>query len=486
MIMGIFAAVLSAAAVFFYLKYSSHQEYPVEKSIAVLPFVNNSNDPQQDYFADGMMDEILNHLYKVGGLRVISRTSSLTYKNSHKTSTEIANELGVANLLEGSVQKDGDHIRIIAQLINGKTDDHLWAETYVREFKDIFTIQSDIAQQITAALKIKIDPMVKQRIESKPTSNTEAYSLYLRASSMGLTMETSVALLEAAITLDSNFANAYAALAIHWLFRGGFRGDLTPQEVLRNALPMAQKALELNPDLAEAHQVLASINLWYKWDFESAGNEFNIIRRLNPSNPQTTLALTDYLLASGKFREALEISSTAYEKDSTSNLNRVTSAVANYFYGNVPVALQIISKSFTLSPDFYTATNFIRLHVYAGEYKKALLGFDKKRDLYGLNLPSLDLAYAAAAYYHTGHVDSTQQIIQLLKQRNDQSSIGSPSFCLAIIYSSMGENEQGIQWLQNAYKSHEVEMYWLNVEPPFKSLHSDPRFKELLGLIGFK
>jgi len=259
--------ILITSGIFLYLGDFRHQHVSVEKSIAVLPFVNMSSDANQEFFADGMMDEILNHLYKIGGLKVTSRTSSVTYKGSKKTSTEIANELGVANLLECSVQKDGDRIRIIAQLINGRTDDHLWAETYDRDFKDIFSIQSEIAQQIASALKIKIDPTVKERIETKPTNNTDAYSLYLRAKNAE--SEKSKLYYEAAIELDSTFAAAYIGLAYYWIFGGLYSGSLTPQEVLTNAEPLLKKAIGLNPNLAQIYGAQACIDLWYKWDFES-------------------------------------------------------------------------------------------------------------------------------------------------------------------------------------------------------------------------
>ena len=174
--------VLAGLSVFFFfLRPGNEQGRKVENSIAVMPFVNNSSDINQQYFADGMMDEILNHLYKIGGLNVISRTSSIAYKDSKKTAKEIANELGVGNLLEGSVSKDGDSIRIIVQLINGKTDELLWAETYIRKIKDVFAIQSDIAQRIAAALKVKIDAGTRERIEFVPTQNTSAYTTYLKS-----------------------------------------------------------------------------------------------------------------------------------------------------------------------------------------------------------------------------------------------------------------------------------------------------------------
>ena len=257
-----------------------------EKSIAVLPFRNISSDPQQEYFAEGMMDEVLNHLYKIGGLIVISRTSSMVYKDSKKTSKEIANELGVRNLLEVSVQKDGDRIRIIVQLINGQTAQHVWAETYDREFKDVFTIQSDIAQQIAAALKVKIDAATKSKIEYVPTENTSAYNLYLQSKekpSGGDYGKSWKELLEKVIQQDSSFAPAYADLGFYWLLRGGYFGDLNAKQVLDSALPLLRKSIQLDSNLASAHKYMANVHLWYVWDFNAAEKEWEKFFELNHS-----------------------------------------------------------------------------------------------------------------------------------------------------------------------------------------------------------
>ncbi len=485
-IVGASLLFLVIGGILVYQKYFNHPNRAVEKSVAVLPFVNISADPQQEYFADGMMDEILNHLYKMGGLKVTSRTSSLTYKGSKKTSTEIANELGVANLLEGSVQRDGDQIRVVAQLINGKTDDYLWAETYVREFRDIFSIQSDIAQQIAFALKVKIDSAVKDRIESRPTENTEAYNLYLRALEVDFPDNQFKHLLETAIELDSTFANAYVLLAIYWISRGGFRGDLSSREVLKNAEPLLQKAIQLNPELGMAHKALAVMSLYYKWDFVSVAREYKIIRRLSPSDPDIVSRIVSYLLAIGKFGEALEVTSNAFERDSSLSEIRIALSLANYFNGNSKNALQLISKGYLIKTDIIYWTEFIRINVYAGEYNNAVVAFEQNKEMYGPNFYSRVIGYTAIAYYKTGHKDSTENFLNIIRSRSEKSPIGSPSFYTAAIYTAMGENDKAIQWLQKAYKDHEVEMYWLKVEPPFNPLHNDPRFKEILAKIGFK
>jgi adenylate cyclase len=483
LIAGVSLAILLFAGILLYMNFFRHQNYAEGNSIAVLPFNNLSSDPNEAFFADGMMDEILNELYKIGGLKVTSRTSSLRYKDSNKSLPEIARELGVANLLECSLQKDGDHIRIIAQLINGKSDDHLWAETYDRDVKDIFVIQSDIAQLIASSLKIKIDPGVKERIEAKPTENQEAYSLYLRGRTLPYRDERKL-LLETAIKLDSTFANAYVDLAFYWIYGGGHSGNKTSQDVLKHAEPLLEKANQLNPNLAGAHIGFAIMDMYYSWDFKNVANEYNIVRRLNPSNPEIIGRFSDYLLAMGKFQEALDVVRNAFEQDSLNY--RVEFALANYFNGNIATALQLIKTAFEFEKsEEHNWSNYIRINVYAGEYKNAILAFEADKLLFEPNIPSLEIGHAAIAYYKTGHNDSTEKYLNIIKARSEISQVGSPSFLIAAIYTARGENDLAIQWLQKAFKDHEVEMYWLKVDPLFTSLRNDPRFKEILTKIGF-
>ena len=483
---GMMTAFIAFFALFVYPKYSNRQNDVVDKSIMVIPFINMSNDPQQEYFAEGMMDEVLNHLYKIGGLNVISRTTSLAYKDTKKTTKEIANELGVGSLLEGSVQKDGDHIRIIAQLINGKTDQHLWAETYDRDFKDVFSIQSDIAQQIASALKIQIDPSVKERLESKLTDNTEAYNLFLRAENLATSLDDSKLFYETAIKLDPTFAEAYAGLAGYWINRGLGSGDLTVQEVLKNADPLLQKAFLLNPNSAVAYTVKAWEDLWFKWNFESVGKAYQKVMELNPSNPEILTRLNWYLLSTGKFQDALKTSSQAFENDSSSINNRVDLALARFFNNNPNGSLQLFEKTNIDDADWYIYHNYLRICVYTGEYRKAISIFESIKSALGIDIDNFILGHAAVAYYKTGLKDSTERILNVIKLRSEKSPVGSPCYYIAIIYASMGENDKAIQWLQKAYEDHEVEMYFLNVEPLLKSLRNDMRFKEILTKIGFK
>jgi TolB-like protein len=291
----------------------------IDKSIAVLPFLNLTNDPEQEYFSDGMMDEILNHLYKIGGLRIPSRTSSMRYKGvTDKTIGEMGQELGVAHALEGSVRKYGDTVRIIASLVNVATDDQIWSLSFKEEYRDIFAIQSTIAQKIAEELKAHISVEVKQRIEAIPTENTEAYNLYLQARyylTETMELEKAKVLLDEAIHLDDKFAEAHALLGYYWLFRGSWLGDLQPEQLIHEALPLLNKARELNEDYPITYAFLSQVHLWYRWDFEDAGKAWDMFFQLSPSKQAMNSSYCDFLNASGRSEEAAAIVDKAVSSD---------------------------------------------------------------------------------------------------------------------------------------------------------------------------
>ncbi len=463
---------------------------PVEKSIAVLPFINLSKDSQQEYFAEGMMDEIQNQLYKIGGLNVISRTSSMAYKDSKKTSKEIANELDVGNLLEGSVQKEGDHIRIIVQLINGKTDQHLWAETYDREFKDVFIIQSDIAQQIAAALKVKIDPETKSRIEYIPTENANAYNFYLLSKERALNNKFDKVwkeLLEKVIQLDSSFAPAYADKALYWLTRGIFFGDLNAKQVLDSALPLLKKSIQLDSNLSSAHSYMAEVNLWFEWDFKAAKKEWGKFFQLNPSGFLWVENYVDFLNADGRSFEALDFAFKNRNRDKK-DITNWTSLALSYIYVNQPEkGLVILDSAWLLlkHPDVLWTKAY--LFIYLGKYRQVIDNLNKYFEIIpnDRKIPRYQ-AWLAISYFHTGRINEAEKIIDSLQFLSNKSPVGSPAFHLAMIYTTIGRTKQAIQWLEKAYTDHEVEIFWLKVEPLLNSLYNDPAFKDLLSKVGFK
>ena len=461
----------------------------LEKSIAVLPFTNLSNDPEQEYFSDGMMDEIQNHLFQIGDLQVTSRTSVMQYKGTTKSIPQIAKELGVRTILEGSVRKYGNRIRITAQLIDGKTDKHLWSEIYERELKDVFVVQSDVAHAIASTLNAEITPEVKLRIESIPTNSLDAYDLYLRAFAIyndhtNEGLDIAMNLLEEAIKIDPEFSEAYVMLA--WLKILGVlwqaRGDmLNTKEAAKIAKGYLDKALELNPYNYLANWAMYSYYLWFQWDFRKAEYYMEKCDEIRPYN-----AGFELLASTGRFEESLE--RVDYQTQLSPFWGYIKGVkIFNLFLLNrITNAFQMIDhvlESGLKDPYvyFYTA----KVYLYSDRFEEAINVCERSLlEFPDLRTPVI-ISIEAMAYYHLGMIDKMQSLLTELKERSDAGPGGSPSFFSAMVYAQMGEIDTAFKWLEKAYEDHEVEMYWLKVEPPFEPLHSDPRWQVMLDKVGF-
>jgi TolB-like protein/class 3 adenylate cyclase/tetratricopeptide (TPR) repeat protein len=461
----------------------------LDRSIAVLPFLNMSNDPDQEYFSDGMMEEILNYLFQIGDLQVTSRTSVMQYKGTTKTIPQIANELGVSTILEGSVRKSGNKVRITVQLINGKTDKHLWAKTYDREINDVFAVQSEVAENVASTLQAEIRPEVRLRIESQPTSSTEAYDLYLQARNLSWSDEDqnqmAIELLEKVIKLDPGFSSAYAAIGQR-LSAGAtmmkLDGGTDPGRAWIISKPYLENALSLDPENGLAHGQMGNALLYFEWDFQGAHDEYEQAKKIFPN-----FTPVDYLMAMGRFDDALAGAEYAFEINPGNEFNKGAIMEANYFAGNQQEAVRIIEEIiedslFTVGP--YTLSSAIRISSYLGMHSQVLDIVAILRALQP-NLIPRDLGFTAIAEYHLGHEQRTFSNLEELKNKSSVNAGGSPSFYLAMIYAQMGEIEAAFEWLNKAYEDREVEMYWLKVEPPFEPLHDDPRWQEILDKVGF-
>jgi len=278
------------------------------KTIAVIPFVDMSQEGDQEWFSDGMMEEILNHLVQIEDLKVTSRTSAMRFKGSEKSLQEIGKELSVAHILEGSVRKQGNTVRINVKLIDVESDQRIWSNTYDRNLDDVFAIQSEVAQRVASELQAQVHPEVRIRIESQPTASTEAYNLYLQARFYLINfiqLEEARSLLERAIELDSEFALAHSGLGSYWMLRGIFLGDLDPLTTREKAIPPLQKAVQIDDQLGEAHGILSFVYLYFGWDFESAERERVIVAGLNPNQERPNLYV---IMATGRQAKALELS----------------------------------------------------------------------------------------------------------------------------------------------------------------------------------
>jgi TolB-like protein/lipoprotein NlpI len=457
-----------------------------KRSIAVIPFVDLSPRGDQEWFSDGMMDEILNHLVQIQDLMVTSRTSAMRYKASEKSLQEIGQELGVSYILEGSVRKQENRVRITVQLIDVETDRHLWSDTYDRTLNDVFGIQSEVVQQVASSLQVQVHPEVKLRIEAPPTSNSNAYDLYLEGLYLYNKLnyedwDNAEELLEKVIEIDPGFAEAYALIGqIKSSFTWADDGNRvsSPEEAVRIAMPYFKKALEYDPDNLLAHEFLGFLYLWYQWDFDKAEKEYQLVKRLNPQ-----YNWTDFLITSGQFEKAVEETEREIQLDPFNDNVWGGRILSLYFSGDRKKTLATMEMILRNNID-HNPVERGRVYLYLEMYEEVISLFEYVRNNYDFgNVPRVT-GTLAIAYYHLGEIEKSEYLLNEIKKLSRNSSGGSPSFYIAMIHAQMEEPNLAFDWLQKAYQDHEVEMYWLKVEPPFEPLHEDPRWQEMLDKVG--
>ena len=369
----IYIVVVAAAfsiSLFFLGRYSAENKTTSRagisnKSIAVLPFENLSRDPENAYFADGIQDEVLSMVAKIGDLKVISRTSTAKYKSKPESLRQVGLELGVANLLEGSVQKAGDRVRVIVQLIDAGSDNHVWSETYDRELKDVFGVQSEIAQSIATAMKAKLSPSETHSLGESPTRDPEAYQAYLKAGYFqreatsrngdpAILLPQALDLYSAAVTRDPTFALAWARMSyIHsWMYWFGV--DDSPDQV-RLAEEAAQRAISLDPQLGEAHLAAGYVAYWGRRDYATGMKEFEVARKLLPNNPDVSIAIGSVSRRRGDWATAIEEFKRAADLDPR---DAQLSSERGYLLGvcrHYGEALQAMEHALTIQPDHWDA-----------------------------------------------------------------------------------------------------------------------------------
>jgi len=455
------------------------------KRIAVLPFSNISPDPRDEYFADGMTEELIATMSKIGGLKVIARTSVMGYKGSQRKANEIAQDLGAGSILEGSVRKAGDKLRITVQLIDAKTSEHIWAESYDRRMKDVFAIQTDISKTVADALKVQLLSEEQSQIEKRQTINPEAYTLYLKGraqwnarSEEGINR--AVKFFEEAIARDPNYALAYVGLADCYSILGVYCYR-RPNAVFPQAKELALKALSLNDDLAEAHAALSETMTHYYYDWGRADIELRKALELNPNYSQAHAWFGSCLLASqGRVEEALVENRKAAELDPLSTVIATEVGRTLYFARRYDEAIEQYKKSIEIDPSFAIAHKGLA-DVYSQKFMftEALAEIDKAVKLAKGSIFILD--DAGYVYAVCGRRDDA---IKVLNQLDDMSSeMYVPEYGRAVIYLGLGDKDKAMEWLWKAYKERSF-LTWLKVEPIFDPLREDSRFLDLLAKLG--
>jgi len=482
---GVLSFFLLAVAV---LGYFLLQSKNVEKSIAVLPFENMSNEPNQDDYA---MNEIMNNLFKIGGLQIPSSTSSMRFKNLKLSVKEIARKLNVTYVLEGSVSKSDNNIRIFANLVRGKNERLVWSRDYNKVWTatNLQEIYSDIAQNVAEKMGVEIAPDVRKRIKKISTENTEAYTLFLQANNNmkeGLISDKERVMLERAISLDPHFADAYALLATWWINRAEGDEGIKRQKVLEEVEPRLAKALSLDKNSYLAHSSLVTLRLWYYWDFQSAEKETQIINALTPSTSSFYNSHIDYLLASGKYHEALSIAQKIFNIDRAFNLNWVQLATALYFNDKQDSAITTIETALRLFPSDFLVVGFaMRIDLFCSRYSDIISLYEKNSKVFPYNSTGLQCALGIA-YFKTGNVTKADSILNEILIKCNISASGSPAYFGAALYTAMEKKDKAFSLLEKAYNDRNLEMYWLKVDPLFRILHDDSRFDTILNKIGFK
>jgi TolB-like protein/tetratricopeptide (TPR) repeat protein len=451
------------------------------KSIAVLPFENLSRDPDNAYFCEGVQDEILTRLAKVADLKVISRTSTQRFKSAPSDLRNIAKQLGVMHILEGSVQKSNDQVRVNVQLINALTDAHLWADTYDRKLTDIFAVESEIAKTIAETLQAKLTGSEQRAIAARPTENTEAHQLYLKGrffwnKRTGSDLKKSIDYFNQAIAADPKYALAYAGVADAYVLLPGYTAG-TPRDCYPKAKAAAKKALELDDTLAEAHTSLA-IAIWlYDFDFSQASREF---QRAIEVNPNYAIAHQQYgnimLIALGRFDDAIVEGKRAVELDPLSLVIN-TDLGANYYCSRrYDEAIAQLRKTLEMDPGFYIAHLVLgqalemkgALDAAIGEYQKAR----------ALNDDPSVLGLLAHAYGFSGNRMEAQKILDQLKELSKERYVAAYSF--AIVYLGLGDKEEALRWLEQSYQDRAgADLGYIRVDPFLDPLRGEPRFEAL-------
>ena len=475
-----------------HLKKPESETFPTAKwknSIAVLPFVDISPQKDQEYFCDGMTEELINRLSNIKELRVPARTSAFFFKGKEQDIREIGRKLDVQTVLEGSVRRAGNELRITAQLINIADGYHLWSETYDRELRDIFVIQDEIALAVADKLKLTLVGEEKAKLVKRPTENLEAYNLYL----LGLhyfylqkeaDLKRAIKYYEEAINKEPSFALAYSAMA------DGYcslltNNSLAPADGYPKAKAAAMKALNLDDSLGEAHASLANIMLNFDWNFSGAEEEFLRGLKLNPRSADIHVFYSDYLTLTGRHNEAIAGYKRAINLDPVSTYANRHLGWGHYFAGRYDESIAQLKAALELDPNHYW-TLMVLTWPYAmkGMKREIAVLVDKIKALYSLEEDPLLLSQVAWCYALSGEKEKARILLEQLLDLSARKYVDSG--LVAQVYTGLGEKDRAFDWLTRGYKERVNIMLYLKVDPAFILLRSDPRYRELLKKIGLE
>lgn len=464
------------AVMFFGMKYWLTPTEPRFDSIAVLPLQNLSGDAEQEYFADGMTEALIANLAKIKSLRVISRTSIMTYKNARKPLPEIAKELNVDAVVEGSVALADGRVRVTAQLLDAVGDRHLWAENYDRNLRDVLVLQSEVTNAIVEELRVQLAPEEQQRITNVRPVDPEVYQHYLKGREYFANnrLNKGIESFQQAISLEPSFAPAYASLAMSYLWArlAGPQGGAPPREVFPRAKAAASKALALDGNLGEAYAALAMVKFFYDWDWDSPEQEFKRALDLDPQNTIILLGYYGYLSVVGRFDEGINVLHRAIAIDPLSPYGSIIGRA----YG---LARRYDESIATIKPllEIYPNDDALLYQMgwnclFTKRYQEALAFADKGPTFH----------HRIYIYARIGNRNKALQVLDELHEFSKHKY--HDPFWTAVAYIGLGDYDEAFKWLQKAYEERSNDILFLKVEPALDPIRSDPRFAELCRKVG--
>ena len=445
-------------------------------SIAVLPFENLGGDREQDYFVDGMTDAVIANLAQVRALRVVSRTSVVQYEKTDKLLPRIAEDLGVEAVVEGTVMRSGDRVRVTAQLIHAATDRHLWARTYERELRDVLALQAELAAAIAQAVEVKVQPEEQRRLSRPVAVDPEAYDAYLKGrffwNKRGVQgLSKAIGYFEQAIARDPTYAPAYSGLSDAHRMRGL---QVRPHECMPKAEAAARKALALDDSLAEAHASLAGVLYRYRWDWEGAEREFQRSLELDPSSAEGHRAYAIYLLTVRRNEEAVAEARRARELSPLSPIINVELAAALLRVGRHEDAIRQAEKTLETDPKFYRAHMTLALAYDAqGDRDRAVATLERAVPPGGRKANH----WFGYLYAVSGRRREALEIAARLEKLSHERYVNPQS--IALIHLALGDRDQAMAWLEKAYEERSFEMLGFSGDVS-EMLGDDPRFQDLL------
>jgi TolB-like protein/Tfp pilus assembly protein PilF len=452
-------------------------------SLAVLPLANLSGDPQQQYFADGMTEELTTELSQVSSLRVVSRTSAMRYKATQKSVPEIARELNVDAVVEGSVEREGDRVRITAQLVQGPTDTHLWAKGYERDLRDSLRLQDEVAQAIVGEIQLKLTPQEQAHFARNETVDPQAHEDYLQGLfhlqlHTGPDERKAIDLFQAAIKKDPSYAAAYSSLADSYRALI-FNSNAAPADVLPLSEAAARRAIEIDGQLAEAHSALASDLTDYDWDWTGAEREFEIALRLNPNSPHVHGAYAHFLRQEGKLEESIREARRAVELDPVSAQGNFILSQSLHEARRYDEAISQLGKTLDLEPRFWPAHLYLgKTLAEQGHYQAAIEELKKAG-----NFTSEPYATIGYVYGRMGRTTDAHKVIADLQDQLKTGYVAPTNF--VTVYIGLSDKDHAFAWLEKGFQQRDFWITFLKGEPIFDPLRSDPRFQDLVRRVNF-